>query len=192
MSNCIFDNDLNLNLSTLEVMTFAYLLSIYREHDGVCVSQKIIAQSVNLCVSTTRKCINNLSKKDLILEVFEGEKKQNQRFAGASIYVLPSKSWIDTSGYFLVPRKIFEYRLTPKEFAVYLFLWRAEDSKIGLLWNSYNDFLKKFGLYFKLTRSEIIKIIKKLTELKLIKKTVRKAKTVHKKFSFIDNIYRFG
>jgi hypothetical protein len=167
-------------ISALDVKVYAFLCSLRREYNGVRISQKRIAFVCGITEKTVSQSVYRLYSCGLIQNIITEVVKRMKRYK-TSIYQLKP---LPSRGFFFCLRKIFNFGLSSKMFAVYLFLCNAHSFEYGKSWNSYNDILFQLG-FGKGQRSELMVLIGGLLKLGLIKKTVRKIKRV-----FIDNIYR--
>jgi predicted transcriptional regulator len=171
-------------ISAVDLYVYAALCNLRREYDGVRVSQKRLAFMTELTPKTISVSVTRLYNSGLLTGVYTMgvDKKKPRYIKGVYVYRLKP---LPVSGYFFVPRHIFfRTNITPKMFAVYLFMCKAFDHEYEKSWNSYNDICVKLG-FGKNQRSEIVKLIGELTALGLIKKKVRRIKKI-----FVDNIYR--
>jgi predicted transcriptional regulator len=169
------------NLTVRSIIILSYLYSLPC-NGKIKIRQSKIAQVCNLDIKTVRKHINILAEKGFITDI----KKSHKHEFEVLTYTLKP---LPESGYFFVPRAVFSRGLEPKLFTMYLLHCRAEDVKSGIHWNSYNDILAKASEIFRVARSVIISLIKKLADMKLIIKYNQKVKTCNGKASLVDNMY---
>jgi len=168
-------------ISAVDVKVYAYLCSLRREYDGICVCQRQIAFMCGLSAKTVSTSAERLYSCGLIKNIIIETVKQKRKYKTAIYQLKP----LPKSGFCFVTRNIFShYSLKPKMFATYLFMCNAQSHEYGKSWNSYSDICEQLG-FGKCQLSEVKRLVKSLVELGLIKKTVRKIKHV-----FVDNIYR--
>ena len=152
-----------------------------RQADGVKISQAYLAKMCGLTRKTISKSIDRLIDRGLIVGVCSESNRKRGYLKSTNVYILKP---LPKRGFFLCPRTLFMHKLSNKQFAVMLFMYRARSFEYEKSWNSYNDICRKLG-FSENQRSEVVKIIGELVSMELIKKTVRKMKGV-----FVDNIYR--
>jgi len=167
-------------ISAVDVKVYAYLCSLRTKYNGVRVSQKRIALMCGITEKTVSQSVWRLYESGLIRNVIIEVVKRKIKYK-TSIYELKP---LPSRGFFFCLRKIFNFGLNFKMFAVYLFLCSAHSFEYGKSWNSYNDILFQLG-FNKGQRSELVALIGGLAKLGLVRKTVRQIKR-----TFVDNIYR--
>jgi DNA-binding MarR family transcriptional regulator len=151
-----------------------------RQADGVRVSQSYLAEMCGLTRKTVSASINRLADRGLIVGVCAESKSRGYK-KSTNVYILKP---LPKRGFFFCPRTIFMKKLSNKQFAVMLFMYRARSVEYNKSWNSYNDICEKLG-FGASKRSEVVKPIGELVSMELVRKTVRKIKG-----AFVDNIYR--
>jgi len=181
MSNEVMERYRCREISAVDVAVYSALCNLRREYDGVRVSRKRLAFMCGITEKTVSASVYRLYSCGLIRNVITEVVKQVKKYK-TSVYQLKP---LPKSGFFFAPRHIFlQTRITPKMFAMYLFMCRACSVEYAKSWNSYGDICDKLG-FGKGQRSEVVKLIGSLVECELLKKTVRRIKGV-----FVDNIYR--
>ena len=179
LPNEVMEKYRNRAISAVDVAVYSALCSKRREYDGVRVSQKRIASMCGITEKTVSASVYRLYLCGLIKNVII---ERNGMKYKTTVYQLES---LPESGYFFVPRCIFRHTdISPKMFAVYIFLCCVQHNEYEKSWNSYSDLCEKMG-FNKGQRSEVIRLIGNLSERGLIKKTVRKVNG-----KYVDNIYR--
>lgn len=187
MSNNLFSEDfLKLKLTPNELYVFTYLCSVHSHAhtllgDLIKVKQATIAKKCNIkTTETVSRCISSLITKGLISRVIKTIKADRNR--GTNSYILKKPSNNEVNGFFYVSRNIFGI-LSARQLRVYLFLAKSYDKKNNDSWNSYNDIARQLNI----SRQEAIKNVAELLELKVITKSLRKAKNNNR--VFVDNHY---
>jgi len=187
MPNEVIEKYRTREITAVNVAVYAALCSLRREYDGVRVSQKRLAAMCGVkSEKTVAKSVERLYNSGLIVNIITPVTDNVKKYE-TSIYQL---KLLPDSGFFLAPRAIFIHTqilqtpITPKMFAIYLFMCRACSTEYMKSWNSYNDIRENLG-FCKGQKSEIMRLISRLVICGLLKKTVRQINGV-----FVDNIYR--
>jgi predicted transcriptional regulator len=183
MPNEVIEKYRDREISAVDVSVYACLCSLRREYDGVRVSQRRVASFARLTEKTVSASVERLYNCGLVLNVITDVVKRRKKYQTSIYHLKP----LPSSGFFFVPRHVFNFSLSPKMFAIYAFLCKSNSFDYHgepKSWNSYNDICDKLG-FKRCQRSEVVKLIGGLAALGLIKKTVRRIKK-----AFVDNIYR--
>lgn len=172
-------------LTRTELLVACKLYSLVSTHTNlnskgfeICIKQETISKSCNLSISTVKRTISALERKNIILHKY----RQNNAggFLGAYHYTLKPFSFL--SDYFIMPNHAFKYNLSPKLFYVYALCHKLKCSKTANFYQSYKDLSL---LLNGMKKSEVIECIKKLIDLKLIRRQRKKTKLG----DYTDNTY---
>ena len=181
LSNEIF----NLGLNPSELAVYAYMSSLPSLQDTldgrstITVKQSTIAQNCGIkATQTVAKVIDSLAEKGLV-ELTERNTKRNG-YKGTYKYTV--KKLPITDSFFFAERRVFG-KLIPRQMMIYLFICKAYSTEIHDSWNSYNDIAAQTGM----KRETVIDTIAELEELKLIRKSKRKARNNRR--VYVDNHY---
>ena len=181
LSNEIF----SLGLTTSEIAVYAYMSSLPSLQDTldgkatITVKQSTIAQNCGIkATQTVAKVIDSLAEKGLV-ELTERNTKRNG-YKGTYKYTV--KKLPITDSFFFAERRVFG-KLIPRQMMIYLFICKAYSTEIHDSWNSYNDIAAQTGM----KRETVIDTIAELEELKLIRKSKRKARNNRR--VYVDNHY---
>ena len=185
MSKFKLDNKIfNLGLNAKELSIYAYLCSLpsdYPMFDGtaVKVKQATIAQKCGLkAVQTVSKVIDSLAAKGLVVPVKRSTKANGYK----GTYIYEVKKLPTNDSFFFIDRSVFG-RLVPRQLMIYLFICKSFSLQLKDCWNSYNDIAAQTGM----KRETIIETISELEQMKLLRRSRRKAKD--NKRVYVDNHY---
>ncbi|MBR5180259.1 MAG: helix-turn-helix domain-containing protein [Lachnospiraceae bacterium] len=180
LSNKIFDFGLN----PKEMSIYAYLCSLPSENpmfegNAVKVKQATIAQKCGIkAVQTVSKVIDTLAAKGLVIPLKRSVKQNGHK----GTYIYEIKKLPTNDSFFFMDRSVFG-KLVPRQMMIYLFICKSYSLQLKDSWNSYNDISAQTGM----KRETIIDTISELEQLKLIRKSRRKARD--NKRLYVDNHY---
>ncbi len=181
LSNEIF----SLGLNPSEISVYAYMSSLPSLQDTlegkatITVKQSTIAQNCGIkAVQTVSKVITSLTEKGLVEPIQRNTKRNG--YKGTYIYTV--KKLPTNDSFFFAERRVFG-KLIPRQMMIYLFICKTYSTEIHDSWNSYNDIAAQTGM----KRETAINTIAELEELKLIRKSKRKAR--NKRRVYVDNHY---
>ena len=181
LSNEIF----SLGLNASELSVYAYMSSLPSLQDTldgkatITVKQTTIAQNCGIkAVQTVSKVVTALTAKGLVEPIERNTKRNGHK--GTYIYTV--KKLPTNDSFFFVERRIFG-RLVPRQMQIYLFISKAYSTELHDSWNSYNDISQQTGM----KRETVILTVAELEEMKLIRRSKRKARTNRRMYA--DNHY---